>query len=181
MIVANNMHKQGEVHSTTEKERFIDLLKNNKGILYKITYSYCRDADDRKDLEQEIVIQLWRSLKHYDSRYKLSTWIYRIALNVAISHYRKDVKRQRSNVPITETIFQIADDVFSEEIEKRNELLTAFIGQLDEFNKAIMILYLEDNSYREISQTLGITETNVGTKINRIKKMIKEYFSTIIN
>jgi len=91
------------------------------------------------------------------------------------------VKRQKSNVPITETIFQIADDVFQEETEKRNELLTAFIGQLDEFNKAIMILYLEDNSYREISQTLGITETNVGTKINRIKKMIKEYFSTIIN
>jgi len=181
MIAANNMNKQSEVQSTSEKERFIDLLKSNKGILYKITYSYCRGADDRKDLEQEIVIQLWRSLKHYDSRYKLSTWIYRIALNVAISHYRKDVKRQKSNVPINEAIFQIADDDSSKEIEKRDELLAAFISQLDEFNKAIMILYLEDNSYKEISQTLGITETNVGTKINRIKRMIKEYFSTIIN
>lgn len=174
------MHKQSEVQSATEKERFIDLLKSNKGILYRITHSYCRDAEDRKDLEQEIVIQLWRSMKHYDGRCKLSTWIYRIALNVAISHYRKDAKRQENRVPINEAIFQIADND-SKEIEKRDELLTAFISQLDEFNKAIMILYLEDNSYKEISQTLGITETNVGTKLNRIKKEIKEYFSTLID
>ena len=155
----------------SEKEWFIGILKEHKRILYKVIYTYCHSSEDRKDLEQEIIIQLWKSLKYYKKDFKLSTWIYRIALNVAISHYRRDFKRKETNTPYNGTIFQIAEeDDFAEERKNKTELLYKFIDQLDEFNKAIIILYLEDKSYKEISEIIGLTETNVGTKINRIKK-----------
>jgi len=164
----------------SEKEKFIGILKEHKRLLYKITYSYCRNSDDRKDLEQEIIIQLWLSLKNYKQEYKLSTWIYKIALNVAISYYRRDVKRKETNVAYDETIFQIAveENVTEENIHK-TELLYTFINQLDKLNKAIIILYLEDKSYKEISEIMGLTETNVATKINRIKGKLKERISLL--
>lgn len=165
----------------SEKDKFIGIIKDHKRIIYKVIYSYCRDAEDRKDLQQEVIIQLWKSLKTYNDTYKLSTWIYRIALNVAISHYRKDQKRLKSNTSIDEDIFRIAEDQSDEEHKDRTELLYHFINQLDAFNKAIIILYLDDNSYKEISEILGITETNVGTKIGRIKKLLKECFSQLNN
>lgn len=164
----------------SEKEWFIGVLKENKRILYKVIYSYCHSSEDRKDLEQEIIIQLWKSLGHYKKEFKLSTWIYRIALNVAISHYRRDFKRKKASTPYDGAIFQIAEEEdFAEEHLSKTELLYRFINQLDEFNKAIIILYLEDKSYKEISEIIGLTETNVGTKINRIKKKLKESISTV--
>lgn len=164
----------------SEKEWFIGVLKENKRILYKVIYSYCHSAEDRKDLEQEIIIQLWKSRKFYNEEFKLSTWIYRIALNVAISHYRRDFKRKKANTPYDGAIFQIAEEEdFAEEQVNKTELLYKFINQLDEFSKAIIILYLEDKSYKDISEITGITETNVGTKINRIKKKLKEGISTV--
>lgn len=170
------------MNPVSEKEWFIGILKEHKRILYKVVYAYCRSSEDRKDLEQEIIIQLWKSLKHYNKDFKLSTWIYRIALNVAISHYRKDFKRQKTNTPYNGTIFQIADEEdFTEEHSRRTQLLYRFIDQLDEFNKAIIILYLEDKSYKEIAEIIGLTETNVGTKINRIKNKLKESISIISN
>lgn len=165
----------------SEKDKFIRIIKDHKRIIYKVINSYCKDFEDRKDLEQEIIIQLWKSLKSYNENFKLSTWIYRIALNVAISHYRKDQKRQKSNTSIDEEIFRIAVDDSDEEQKGRSELLYHFINQLDTFNKAIIILYLDDNSYKDISEILGITETNVGTKISRIKKQLKECFSQLNN
>jgi len=146
------------VNTSSEKERFVSLIKENRRIIFKVIYSYCQDAEDRKDLEQEIIIQLWKSLKTYNENFKLSTWIYRIALNVAISHYRKDQKRLKSNTSIDEEIFRIAADDSDEEQKGRTELLYHFINQLDAFNKAIIILYLDDNSYKDISEILGITK-----------------------
>ena len=169
------------MNTSREKERFVSLIKENKRIIFKVIYSYCRDAEDRKDLEQEVIIQLWKSLKTYNDAFKLSTWIYRITLNVAISHYRKDHKRLKTNTYIDEEIFRIAEDQSDEEYKDRTELLYQFINKLDDFNKAIIILYLDDNSYKDISEILGITESNVGTKISRIKKQLKESFSQLNN
>lgn len=169
------------MNTSREKERFVSLIKENRRIIFKVIYSYCRDAEDRKDLEQEVIIQLWKSLKTYNEAFKLSTWIYRITLNVAISHYRKDHKRLKANTSIDEEIFRIAADDSDEEQKGRTELLYHFINQLDAFNKAIIILYLDDNSYKDISEILGITETNVGTKIGRIKKQLKECFLQLNN
>ncbi len=169
------------MNTISEKEKFIRIIKENKRIIYKVIYSYCKDSEDRKDLEQEIIIQLWKSLKSYDEKYKLSTWIYKIAMNVAISHYRKDLKRKTNNTTLDEAIFQIEEEDFTEKQRSQSELLYRFINQLDPLCKAIMILYLDDNSYKDISEIIGITETNVGTKINRTKKQLKEWFLQLNN
>ena len=166
--------------SLSEKERFIGILRDYKGILTKIIRSYCKNSEDWKDLEQEIIIQLWRALKNYDASYKLSTWVYRIALNVAISHYRRDLKR-KNDAPLEEALFQVTADPAQEPYTERRELLYGFIDKLNEFDKALIILYLEDNTHKEIADVMGITETNVSTRLNRIKTKLKSLFSTVNN
>jgi RNA polymerase sigma-70 factor (ECF subfamily) len=157
--------------------QYLEIIRANKRLIYKITRIYCPDPEDRKDLEQEILIQIWKSLKTYQPTYKLSTWLYRIALNVAISHYRKSSKR-KDTIAISDNILEIADD--GSESEVMNENITRlynFIALLDNLSKAIIILHLEGSSYKEIAEILGLSETNVGTRINRIKKSLKNKFN----
>ena len=161
------------------KEKFVQILKDHKGIILKVTYAYCSDLEDRKDLEQEIAIQIWRSLKRYDGRAKLSTWIYRVALNVAISYQRKDLKARELHMPLDDVFFRAIPSQISEEPDGRITLLYQFINQLDEFSKAIMLLYLDENSYESIAEILGITKTNVATKLSRIKKKLRTDFFTV--
>ncbi|MGK0390928.1 MAG: RNA polymerase sigma factor (sigma-70 family) [Maribacter sp.] len=168
------------MHSSKRKEQFIEMLKKHKKILYKVIYSYCKNPEDRKDLEQEIVVQLWKSMSYYDEKYELSTWIYKVAMNVSISFYREGAKRTKNTAPLDDYIFQISDDNGkSEELSHRKQLLHNFISQLDELNRAIMLLYLEDYGYKEIAEVIGITETNVATKISRIKQELRNDFSEI--
>ena len=161
------------------EEEFISVLEGHKGIIYKVTNFHCRNSEDRKDLYQEIIFQLWKSFDRYDDRYKYSTWIYRIALNVAISFYRKENRRKEIANPISESLFNIVD--FKEDKEKKANLLLLqkFVSELKELDKALMLLYLEEKSHKEISEILGITETNVATKIGRIKKLLKQKFSQV--
>ena len=156
-------------------DQFSALIEEHKGIIYKIANSYCRNAEDRKDLIQEIVVHLWKSHSRYDERFKLSTWIYRIALNVAISAYRRDKKHSERVSPLEEVIIEPAAE--SQQPDPKIATLHRIINQLDELNRALMILYLDDNSYRDIAGILGLTETNVATKINRLKLKIKEQFT----
>lgn len=165
-----------------KKERFIKTIDDHKKIIYKIVNSYCPNREHRKDLEQEIIIQLWNSFDNYNKKFKYTTWMYRIALNVAISFYRKE-KRQpiKSNFYNEGSIFCIVDDNEENETEldKQLELLQNFINNLNELNKALMLLYLEEKSYEEISEILGISKTNVATKISRIKIILKKEFQNI--
>jgi RNA polymerase sigma-70 factor (ECF subfamily) len=156
-------------------DQFSALIEEHKGIIYKIANSYCRNAEDRKDLIQEIVVHLWKSHTRYDDRFKLSTWIYRIALNVAISAYRREKRRSERLSPFEEIIIEPAAEI--EQPDPNIAALHGLIDQLDELNRALMILYLDDNSYRDIASILGLTETNVATKINRLKLKIKEQFT----
>src|SRR5947207_11527767 len=156
-------------------DQFSALVEEHKGIIHKIANSYCRNAEDRKDLIQEIIVHLWKSHGRYDDRFKLSTWIYRIALNVAISAYRREKKRSERISPMEEIIIEPAAE--SEQPDPKIAALHRIIDQLDELNRALMILYLDDNSYRDIAGILGLTETNVATKINRLKLKIKEQFT----
>lgn len=161
------------------KEVFLSLVLKNKGIIIKICNSYCRNKADREDLAQEITYQLWRSGKSFDTDHTVSTWMYRVALNVAISFYRKE-KKSETVISISENEVAIEDkNDGSDELEENINLLQQFISELKGLDKALMILYLESKSYAEIAEILGITETNTATRISRIKDKLKQKFSTV--
>jgi RNA polymerase sigma-70 factor (ECF subfamily) len=158
------------------KDNFISVVKDNQNLIFKICNSYCSNYEDRKDLQQDILIQLWNSFSKFDGRVKISTWIYRIALNTAISFYRKDRKRNEKTVGIDASVISLPDSRPGFELDERISLLYKYLERLNEMDKALILLVLEDKSYRDMAEILGISETNVATKISRIKKRIKEEF-----
>jgi RNA polymerase sigma-70 factor (ECF subfamily) len=162
--------------TTPEHQRqFVQLLQTHRGIVYKVAGCYSRTPADRADLVQEVCLQLWRAFPRYDSQRKFSTWMYRVALNVAISQARRT---HRSDVgrfePLEEIHLEIvgADDTDRERLEQL-EVMYASIAQLDALNRALILLYLDDYSYTEMADILGISETNVATKISRIKTTLR--------
>lgn len=156
---------------------FLSVIETNKGIIYKVANSYCKDTEDRQDLVQEIILKLWKSFDSYDEVFKHSTWIYRIALNTAISFYRKEKSRKKITTPFSESLFNVADFENDKQIEESTLFLNQFISELKELDKALMLLYLEEKSHKEMAEIIGITETNVATKIGRIKNILKQRFS----
>ena len=163
---------------TATPDKFVSLLEQNRKIVYKVAATYSRNPADREDLAQEIVVQLWRSFARYDEGYRFSTWMYRVALNVAISFYRRESRRSRAEVSAEDAVQEVAS-LASEpaEVDDDIRLLRQLIEQLDELDRAVMILYLDDNPYSLIAEVLGISETNVGTKINRIKQRLRRDLS----
>ena len=160
---------------TGEKKQddFLKILEAHKGIIYKVSRAYCRQEEDRKDLIQDIITQIWNSLHKYSKQYKYSTWIYRIALNVAISSYRKEIVRQRQATLFTEEPL-LFENTGTDDKEEEIALLYQVIQQLRAIDKALILLYLEQKSYNEIADIMDLSETNVATKLSRIKKEIKE-------
>ena len=154
------------------QERFQNLVDEHKKILYKVCNSYCPNSGDRDDLAQEIVFQLWRSFKEYDGSSRFSTWMYRVALNVAISFYRRE--RVRARRVFSDPMVDVADERENQSDDVR--LLYQCIERLDPLNKALMLLYLDGHSYAEIGEVLGISETNVGTKVARLKTAFRQQF-----
>jgi RNA polymerase sigma factor (sigma-70 family) len=154
------------------QERFQNLMEEHKKILYKVCHSYCRNPGDRDDLAQEIIVQLWRSFRAFDQRVRFSTWMYRIALNVAISFYRRESVRTRHVLPGSEHLLEAVDETANRSEEM--QVLYQWIEGLDPLNKALVILYLDGNSYQEIADVLGISQTNVATKISRLKETLRQ-------
>lgn len=159
-------------------ERFQALVEQHKGILFKVARTYCPSADDRQDLIQEMMIQIWQSIHKYNDQFKISTWLYRISLNTAISFYRKNTKRQTKTILLNEYISEYKE-IDNSEKELQLSLLEHFISELNDLDKALMLLYLEDKSHAEIADILGISQSNVGTKIGRIKAKLKTRFSQV--
>lgn len=160
-----------------EKDKFISVIKDNQNLIYKICFSYCSNPEHRKDLQQEILMQLWKSSSKFDGRVKISTWIYRIALNTAISYFRNDCKHKDRNVSIDTLIISLSSfESDSSAEDEQIALLYQFIERLNAMDKALILLYLDDNKQKDIADILGITETNVATKISRIKKNLREQF-----
>ena len=159
------------------QDRFQVLIEQHKKVLYKACNSYCRNPDDREDLAQQIVAQLWQSFRSFDGRVAFSTWMYRVALNVAISWYRRERTRARHMVPEGERLLEVASERETQSDDIR--LLYELIGKLDELNKALILLYLDGNSNREIGEVLGISETNVTTKISRLKRSMRQEMTGI--
>ncbi|MBD3273903.1 MAG: sigma-70 family RNA polymerase sigma factor [Candidatus Marinimicrobia bacterium] len=168
--------KQRTGDSGISEEKFLSLIESHKGIIYKITRIYCREAETQKDLEQEILIELWKSYPRYDPEYRWSTWMYRIALNVAISYYRKESRRRETFTDIEEPV--IVRDREEESISRGEvKRLYKYIGKLQKLNRALILLYLDGIRYKDIAEILNLTETNVATKIQRIKQQLKKEFS----
>ncbi len=161
-----------------KEDRFVLLLEEHKRILYNVANAYCRDPEDRRDLVQEMVIQLWKSFSRYDDRYKFSTWTYRIAMNVAISHLRSATRRSHDTVPIDhiDVIDFAAADQLLGDAGDDYRLLQRLITRLDEMSRALIILYLDGYTHGEIAEILGISSTNVGTRISRTKQKLQNQF-----
>lgn len=157
-------------------DQFLAIIEAHKGILYKVTSAYSRTEQDRNDLVQEILYQLWRSRSKYKSQYAMSTWVYRIALNVSISALRKSTRRQHTSFDATAIqIAQPSDTAegFSEELKQLHQ----FIHELREVDRALMLLFLDQKPHKEIALILGISESNVATRIHRIKASLKQRFA----
>ncbi|WP_181309045.1 RNA polymerase sigma factor [Rufibacter sp. XAAS-G3-1] len=153
------------------KDQFTQVIKENKGLIFKVAALYTNTIQDRNDLYQEIVYQLWKSFGSFNQQSKLSTWLYRVALNTAIYHLKQS-KRRVDTIPL-----DLEADRFSEEHdrteEERIQLLYAQIQQLNLLERGIILLYLEGKSYEEIAAIIGITASNVGTRISRIKEKLR--------
>lgn len=154
-----------------------ELIKNHSGIFYKIARIYFKRASDQEDVIQEMKLQIWKSLKNYKPEYLLSTWLYRICLNTAISMLRKQNKHREISISTIEEGMQLIND--DESNSEHIQQLMIFIDELKEIDKALMLLYLEDKSHQEISEITGISVSNVSTKIGRIKNKLKERFNNL--
>lgn len=154
-----------------DETEFVALIKNNKGILFKVSNIYSDDYEDQKDLYQEIVFQLWKSFGSFRGESKISTWIYRIALNTSITHIRKK-KKKGQQVSIDFELLNRADE-HDTLIEDQMKILNTHIGKLSVIEKGLIILHLDGKNYEEIASITGFTATNVGTRLFRIKQKLK--------
>jgi len=154
-----------------KQQEFIKLIKENEGIIFKITLVYSFKEEDQKDLYQEIVYQLWKSFDSFRGDSKISTWMYRIALNTSITYMKKEKRKGRS-VPIDNVLLARIEQIDTL-MEERIKILHNHIKELNTVEKGVILLYLEGKSYDEISSITGFTSSNVGTRLNRIKQKLK--------
>ena len=152
-----------------------DLIRRHAKLIHKIAYAYCRDATDREDVVQEVAVQLWRSRHRYDERFSETTWVYRIALNVAISFQRRERRHRERRLSIESHAITIAAAC---EVEPGDDvqLLLRCIDDLGALDKALVVLYLDGNDHASIAVVLGISVSNVGTKLGRIKDRLRDAF-----
>lgn len=160
------------------QNEFVALVHQHRAMLYKVCNLYCTSDHDKQDLFQEIVIQLWGAYPRFRGDSKFSTWLYRIALNTAISDLRKQKKHIKSVEPdLLPT--EIQDIQYSNEKEERLQQLYKAINHLTEIEKAIVMLYLEDKSYEEMEDILGINQNNLRVKMNRIKEKLRKLTKSV--
>jgi RNA polymerase sigma-70 factor, ECF subfamily len=152
-----------------QKQIFIELIEQNKSLIYKICYMYASDKDTPDDLFQEILINMWKGFPEFRGESKIQTWIYRIALNTCVTFLRKSGKRIKTTT-ISEDIQVFADE---SDYSKITELYT-MINKLNALDKAVILLYLDERPYEEIAQIVGITKNNVGVRISRIKEKLQK-------
>ncbi len=155
------------------ENKFLDDFEKNQNIVHKICRLYTNNQDQHNDLFQEITIQIWKNYSKFRGEAKFSTWMYRVALNTAISLYRKST-RQIKTQDFNNVSYKIASVDYDDSKDIQLEILYKAIRKLNDIDKALIFLYLEDKPYREISKTLGITEVNARVKMNRAKDKLKK-------
>lgn len=160
-------------HQINIEKAFAGMIADNERLIFKVCSVYASEAEDRRDLFQEIVLQAWKGYARFkEGDAKVSTWLYRVALNTAISHKRKQFSTITTR-PQDELLYQIADNTLEQRSEEY-KMLHHLISELPTLERALMLLYLEDKSYQEMAEILGLTAGNVGVKINRIKEKLRK-------
>ncbi|HSI68599.1 MAG TPA: sigma-70 family RNA polymerase sigma factor [Gillisia sp.] len=154
------------------EHKFVSNLEKHQNIVHKICRIYTNDQASHNDLFQEITIQLWKAYPKFRGDAKFSTWMYRVALNTAITLYRK--KKRGIQTQDYDTVhFRIHIEEYDDATEQQLKVMYSAIKELNDIEKALIFLYLEDKNYREISETLGISEVNARVKMNRVKTKLK--------
>jgi RNA polymerase sigma-70 factor (ECF subfamily) len=158
------------------EHQFVTQLEANQNIIHKVCTLYADNQASHDDLFQEIAIQLWKAYPKFRGDSKFSTWMYRVALNTAITLYRK-AKKQPKTEDMDSILFRVKSEQYDPTEEQQLSLMYSAIRELGDIDKALVFLYLEDKNYTEISETLGISEVNARVKMNRIKNKLK----TVLN
>ena len=155
-------------------------LEQHTGLVFKVARAFVASEADRDDLVQEILLQLWRSLPRFEGKAKESTWIYRVALHTALAWHRSEKKHrvERNPLSVIEEL-PAPHDPIARERDELVENLYAAIRRLPKVDAALVLLYLDDLSYREMAEVLGISETNVGVKLNRVRKTLAELMKEV--
>jgi RNA polymerase sigma factor (sigma-70 family) len=162
----------------TKQTHFLQLIEENKGILFKICKIYQDDPEDQNDLLQEMTLQLWLAFDSYRGESKFSTWMYRVALNTAIVFFKKQ-KRRPDNEKIPIGFDQAEESTLAGEKEEQLSVFYKAVQQLNKVEKALVYLYMEDVPYDDIAAGLGITPINVRVRINRLKTKLKEIINNM--
>lgn len=163
---------------STEQERtFVEFFKPNQRLIHKICKIYTDNPEDHQDLFQEITIQLWKSFPGFKGEARFSTWMYRVALNTAITLFRKPKKQSAQVTDIDLSSLTMEYEDYEDDEHKLRKMYKA-IYELSDVEKALIMMYLEDKPYKEIGEILGITEGNARVKMNRAKNNLKNKIST---
>jgi len=158
--------------SSELEKSFVKQLQENQNLIHKICRIYTDGEDAHKDLFQEITIQLWKAFPQFRGDSKFTTWAYRVGLNTAITLYRKKTK-SINTIEFDSKFHKVDQDEYNYEEEEHIKLLYQAVHQLNDIEKALVFMYLEDKDYSEIAETLGISEVNARVKMNRIKGKLK--------
>ena len=161
-----------------QSAEFIAIINAHHALVQRVCKLYCQDADDRQDLYQEIILQLWRAYPHYEPRAKISTWLYRVALNVAISDLRQRTRKpaiNRLDAGTPDLTLPLDPGPDPDDLAQLHQA----IGRLSDVEKAFVLLYLEDRSYEEIADILGITQNNVRVKMHRVQDKLRQLLTQL--
>ncbi|GGE94894.1 DNA-directed RNA polymerase sigma-70 factor [Chishuiella changwenlii] len=158
------------------QQEFLNLIDQHKGILHKVSKMYMDDIEDQNDLVQEIVLQLWKSYERFQSKSQFSTWMYRVSLNTALTYFKKE-KKKSDRYTFLENLDKV-DETDTLEKETQLELFYKAVHELNKVEKALIFLFLEGQSHKEIASNLGITEVNARVKLNRTKEKIQIIIKT---
>lgn len=159
----------------TEQE-FLSLIEKHKGILHKVSRMYMDNSEDQNDLVQEIVLQLWKSYERFQENSQFSTWMYRVSLNTALTYFKKE-KKKSDHYTFIDNLDRI-DDIDGTEKETQLTLFYKAVHELNKVEKALIFLFLEGQSHKEIASNLGISEVNARVKLNRTKEKIQIIIKT---
>jgi RNA polymerase sigma-70 factor (ECF subfamily) len=164
--------EKSPIAKSTDQESFLSLIEAHERMLMKVCWAYTSTSHDRDDLLQEIVSRLWAAFGSYDPNRRFSTWMYRVALNVAIDYRRRRERRETGRLSLAD----MHDHASPHDEHKQQQLheLRELLERQNEADRMILILFLEGNSYREIAEIIGISESNVGTRLSRLKKSLRE-------